>query len=166
MKRSKYKIQLSNVLVLPITVVPIYISYLILSSNYDDNILYSQAYQNIHLLSLSDAYSHYKTYTGGSEFMYFLVSYASSFYLTYTMFIVSLNTIFLSSLYLCIKKYFKNYTIIYITTVLTNFYLYVFLSNTHKIKLALIFIMFFLLISKLQKTWLMLSMFTHFQVIL
>jgi hypothetical protein len=166
MKRLKYKILLSDVLVLLISVVPIYISYLTVSSNYDDNILYSQAYQNIHLLSLSDAYIHYKTYTGGSELVYFILSYVSSYYLTYIMFIVSLNAIFLSSLYQSFKKYFRNYKIIYIVTVLTNFYLYVFLLNTHKLKLALIFLMFFALFSKLKKTWLLISIITHFQVLI
>ena len=97
MKRLVYKILLSDVLVLLISVVPIYISYLTVSLNFDDNILYSQAYQNIHLLSLSDAYIHYKTYTGGSEVVYFILSYVSSYYLTYAMFVVSLNAIFLST---------------------------------------------------------------------
>jgi hypothetical protein len=166
MKRLKYKILLSDVLVLLISVIPIYISYLTVLSNYDDNILYSQAYQNIHLLSLSDAYIHYKIYTGGSELVYFILSYVSSYYLTYTVFIVSLNAIFLSSLYQSFKKYFRNYKIIYIVTVLTNFYLYVFLLNTHKIKLALIFLMFFALFSKLKKTWLLISIITHFQVLI
>jgi hypothetical protein len=54
---------------------------------YDDNILYLQAYPNIHTQSLSDAYIHYKAYTGGSELVYFILSYVSSYYLTYIMFL-------------------------------------------------------------------------------
>ena len=143
-----------------------YISFKMVSTSYDDNVYYLKSYQNLSTYSFLSAYEKYKLDTGGSEVVYFIISYFSSYYITYNIFISTLNFAFLATFYRTLKYYFVNYKIIYLITILTNFYLYVFLSNTHKLKFALIFLMIFLIQKNSKKIWLYFSALTHFQNII
>jgi hypothetical protein len=152
--------------VLIFSCITLYIANLAVVNNYDDNILYIQAYNQIIDLSLTKAYIAYKHFTGGSEIIYFYLNYNASSYIKYPVFILYLNIVFLLVFYKTLKKYFRNYVIIYLITLFTNFYLYVFLINTHKLKVALIFLMLFLLLNKFKKSMLVLSVLSHFQAII
>ena len=160
------KFRLSNFILLLISILPMYISFKMVSTSYDDNFYYLKSYQNLSTYSFLSAYEKYKLDTGGSEVVYFIVSYFSSYYITYNIFISTLNFAFLATFYRTLKYYFVNYKIIYLITILTNFYLYVFLSNTHKLKFALIFLMIFLIKKNSKKIWLFFSALTHFQNII
>lgn len=165
-KESSFSLFFQNIIILMLSIGSIYISHLIVINNYDDNILYSLAYEKMAELPFLDAYDQFVFYTGGSEPIFFLLSYFSQYLsVAYSDFIFIINSIFLYVLYKSIKYYYRNYEIIFIITLITNFYLYVFLSDVHRLKLALTILMIFFISSKFKSSTLLVSSLTHFQII-
>lgn len=112
------------------------------------------------------AFISYSTIVGSIEPIYFLVSYLLSYLIDYNTFIFILNFIFLLSLFYVFKYFFTKYYLIFNIFLLTNFYLYIFLTNTHRLKIAFIFFILFLIVKKYKLLSIFVAIISHLQVFL
>lgn len=116
--------------------------------------------------SLSIAFKNFMYETGSREPIYFFLTYCLSDIINYNTFILLLNSIFLSIGFLIVKKYVEKYVYFYLVIILTDFYLYVFLSDIHRLKLALIFLLLsFYFKGKVKYLMMLISVITHLQTI-
>ena len=133
--------------------------------DHQDNQLYRLAYDSFLNLNFSESFLSYKNVVGSSEPVYFIISYLFSFIISYDVFILIINIIFLISIFHLFKFYFNNYYLIYIITLLTDFYLYIFLTNTHRLALAIIFFVLYLTSKKSKMIFLILSFLSQLQIV-
>jgi len=109
----------------------------------------------------------YKTSIGGIEPIYILLSYIASSILEYNYFILLMNLIFLLVVFLALKKFTKNYISMYILLVSFDFYFFIYMSNTHRLKLAIIFFLLSYLAYNKTKIMMMISaILSHLQILL
>jgi len=117
--------------------------------------------------SLGALLNEYRTTIGGMEPIYIFLSYISSSVMDYNYFILFLNLAFLVVVFLALKKFTKNYKYMYIILVLTDYYFYVYQSNTHRLKLALIFFLLsYLTHNKTKILMIAASLFSHLQILI
>lgn len=102
---------------------------------------HDQSYYIKNERSIEETFKSYRITIGSYEPMYFLLSYIFSSVLEYKYFILFINSIFLLVVLLSLKKFTENYKWLYVALVLTDFYFYVYLSNIHRLKLAILFLL-------------------------
>jgi hypothetical protein len=166
MNKSYLEILLS-VLNLMLTLVIIYLAQIVVDTNFDDNENYRAGYENVINESFSNAFDIYKEKTAASEPVLFFYSYIAAPYVSYDALMLLINFKFLLLFYLVLKKFYsKNYRIIYFFFVITSAYLFVLLSNVHRLKLALLVWFVYLLVNNKYKIpVLVLSIASHFQIL-
>lgn len=109
----------------------------------------------------------YKTTVGGTEPLYMVLSYIFSSVLEYDYFILLMNIFFLSVVFLALKKFTKHYKYMYILLVLSDFYLYIYLSNTHRLKLAIMFLLLsYLTHNKTKIIMIIGAILSHLQILI
>jgi hypothetical protein len=167
MKNSliKYSQTYLGLLTIFTSIVILYIANCVIVLDYDDNLPYHMAYVNMFDLDLTESFVEYQKATSGFEPTYFLASFIVNKYITFNIFILFINILFLFSLYKVLKKYFSQYyQVIYIILLLTNSYAFQLLSDAHRLKFALVFFFVYLSINKYKLLFLILSLSTHFQI--
>ena len=109
----------------------------------------------------------YKTSVGGTEPVFLLLSYVSSSILEYNYFILLMNIVFLFVVFLALRKFTKDYKYMYILLVSFDFYLFIYMSNTHRLKLAIIFFLLsYLTYNKTRVTMMVSAILSHLQILL
>ena len=163
--RARLALGVTNI---AISVVVLFVSQVIVLSNFDDNIPYSLGFDNLSGLTLLEGYNNYKKITGSSEPTLFLYSYYANSVVSYGFSILAINILFLLAFYRVLKKYFApNYDLIYPVFLMSNAYMLILLSDVHRLKLGLVFFCFYLIANhKLKLFFLALSFVSHFQIII
>ena len=163
--RAKLALGVTNIV---ISIVVLFVSQVIVLSNFDDNVFYSLGFDDLTGIALLEGYINYKKITGASEPTLFLYSYSVNSAVSYGFSILAINILFLLTFYRVLKKYFTpNYELIYAVFLMSNAYMLVLLSDVHRLKLGLVFFCMYLIANhKLKLFFLALSFVSHFQIII
>ena len=134
--------------------------------DFGDNILYLDAYNKCVNHNISISFYYYQYITGAHEPVYFSLTYIASKYITFSQFILILDIFFIYLLYFVFKSLFRNYKIIFSVTLITNFYIFAFLIELHKLVVGLIFLMLYVIFrnSKIRYSFLIISILSHLQI--
>jgi hypothetical protein len=168
MQKNKVIFNIFNIL---LSVLALYIANYIVVSDFDDNQFYNLAYTSIANLPLQEAYILFtQSIGGGAEPVFFLLNYifSSVVYeeIGFNILILCINIPFLICIHFTLKKYYeKNYQLLYAVLLISSNYIYPLLSDVHRLKFAFLFFMAFLFSKKFKSIFLLLSFFTHFQML-
>lgn len=164
MQRNKFILNIVNFF---LTIVVIYISNLIVITDFDDNESYSLAFKSIEGLGITEAYLLFSSIIGGGvEPIYFLLNYTFKFFVDFNFFIILINLIFLYYFYKLLKTVFlKNHQLIYAITITSSNLIIVLLSDVHRLKVAYLFFMVYLCSNRFKNLFLIISLFSHFQMV-
>jgi len=143
------------------------ISNAIVINDFDDNLYYHLAFNHIDNMLILENYNQFKLDIGhGAEPIYFLFNYIFKDVIEFNSLILIINIFFLYSVFNVLKKFFKYYLLIYIILLLSNNYIYVLLSDPHRVKLAISFFLLYLVSVRYKSILLILSILTHFQMLI
>ena len=101
--RAKLALGVTNIV---ISIVVLFVSQVIVLSNFDDNVFYSLGFDDLTGIALLEGYINYKKITGASEPTLFLYSYSVNSAVSYGFSILAINILFLLTFYRVLKKYF------------------------------------------------------------
>lgn len=131
-----------------------------------DQIAYGYFYNNVSKFSFPDAAIFYKNSLDSQEPVYFFLVYIFSDFFSKDIFFSIINAIFVSSIYLLLRRMDVSKLIICLLG--CNFYLYVLLFSAERLKVSFLFLIVGLIVSNklFSKFLIFLSVFTHVQTLL
>ncbi|EGR1167488.1 TPA: hypothetical protein ACPVXI_003291 [Vibrio parahaemolyticus] len=144
------------------------LSYSIYSLEIRDNQHYSNFYNNINVLDngLISSYIQYQSSLGASEPVFFILnSIFNALSFDYSLFILSLNVILSLVIAIYGVKYSYRTTVFLLFSyyIATDYYIFVLFSEAQRLKVAIIFVLIYLISKK--KSALIISLLSHTQII-
>lgn len=135
--------------------------------NVGDGIFYRDTFESLRGAGILDSYILFQNGLGASELFSFLIFYIFAQFIEYLAFVYLSNLAFCLTIYFLYRKYGKHLGY-YLLTVPLNYYFLAACFGAQRLKLGLMF--FFLAViastSGRARGWLVLSIFSHFQIII
>ena len=132
-----------------------------------DGVFYSQTFSALSGVSILDGYQAFQDGLGASEFFSYLIFYVAAQVIDYEGFIYLSNLAIAVSIYLVYKKYEKG-ILWYLCTVPLNYYFLVLCFGAQRLKLGLLLLFLAVFVAGRVKSraLVVLSLFSHFQVVI
>jgi len=167
----KYHILIKDFMIISLlSIILSYISLFIIFDDvqiYSDNVYYKNAFQSFITNNIAESYKNFIWNVGATEPISFLIFYLFSFFTTYIVFLFLLSFI----MYFLFFIFFKRMGVNYLNTVIllgSNYYITVMIIGIHRLEIAFIFLILYLLSSKsiYKIFFFIIAPLTHFQIIL